>query len=75
MKLLSPSATISNMFDIIALEKGPICASNELSRLVIAQCKPGFKEDLRIRKKGNEEKRREEKDSRKIIAKCDHKFS
>ena len=31
----------SNMFDIIALEKGPICTSNELSRLVIAECEPG----------------------------------
>ena len=31
------------MFDIMALEKGPICASNELSRLVIAQCEPGLR--------------------------------
>ena len=32
------------MFDIIALEKGSICASNELSRLVIAQFEPSLKE-------------------------------
>ena len=34
---------ISNMFDIVALEKGPIYASNELSQFVIAQCEPDLK--------------------------------
>ena len=49
MKFLSPSA-ISNMFDIVALEKCPICASKELSRLVIAQCEQGLNGD---KKKSN----------------------
>ena len=34
LKFLSPSATISNMFDIIVLEKSLNCASKELSQLV-----------------------------------------
>ena len=30
------------MFDVVALEKDPICASHEQSRLIITQFEPGF---------------------------------
>ena len=41
LKFLSPSATISNMFDIVALKKVQFVHQNTIA-VVIAQCKPGF---------------------------------